>query len=138
MKDLRMRLLIVAVCLQITVVQAQTLQGIWTVEQITIEKNTNSRVDTTVYHSAAEVTGTILCPDEWEINQDSIVWRYFRGGEAIFAYTLDGDQLTLNTVGAIHPYQYSMSGGKLILTIRYNVNNPPIHMDEKWIITLSK
>ena len=137
--------MIVAVCLLLTglTVQAQSLQGKWTVEKVTIEKNTDGKVETTVYDSAAEVKNSFVpCPQEWEIiGVQNIVLHYPDGIVEPTNYTLAGNQLTMNAVGAIHTYQYSLSGGKLVLSITYNYrNNLPTgkveQIEEKRVINL--
>ena len=133
---------IVVVCLLMTNVQAQSLQGKWSVEKVTIEKNTDGNVQTIVYDSATEVKNSYVpCPQEWEVTGQNLVLRYPDGRVEPTRFTLAGNQLTMNAVGAIHTYQYSLSGGKLVLSITYNYrNNLPTgqvaQIEEKWTINL--
>ncbi len=115
------------------------LQGQWEIVQVTVEKNTDEKIDTTVYNTTTEVQSFILCPNEWVINEHTIVWRYFNGAEIAFEYTFGENQLTIKDgTPPMQSYQYNIQGEKLILTTYYRVNNPPIHMDEKWTIVLNK
>ncbi len=138
------KMIIISICLllastSITVQANNTLQGQWEVEQVTIEKNTGKKIDTTIYNTAAEVQSFVLCPNEWVINEFIIVWRYFNNAEKTIEYTFDENQLIIkNNYPPMQPYQYNIQGEKLILTTFYLVNNPPIHMDEKWTIIFKR
>ena len=144
MNDLKTKLgTIVIACLLMTTVQAQSLQGKWTVEKVTIEKNTDGKVQTTVYDSAAEVQSYIPCMKELVVNAQNITLRYPSGWEETAKYTLDGNQLKIMAATAMQSYQYSLNGASLILTVTYNyVNNLPTgqtkQIEEKWIINLVK
>ena len=136
---------IILICLLLTSIatQAALPQGKWTVTQVTIEKNTDGNIQTTVYNTAAEMKSYYLCPQEWEINAQSIVLRYPSGREEISpSYTIEGNRLMMMIEGAL-PYQYSTSGGNLILTTTCEyINNLPTgyteHISELWNIVLKK
>ena len=136
---------IILICLLLTSIAAQAAlpQGKWTVTQVTIEKNTDGDIQTTVYNTAAEVKSYILCPQKWEIDAQTIVQHYPGGWEETAGYTIKGNQLTIMAAGNAQLYQYSISGGNLILTATYDyVNNLPTgyteRINEKWTITLKK
>ena len=128
----------------ITVQAAGALpQGRWTIEKITVEKNSDGTIQTTEYGAAADVKSHIRCPQEWEVNAQSMVLRYPNGAEETASYALDGNRLTIFRAVAKLSYQYEISEGNMILTAQYNyVNNRPAgdteHISEKWIITLKK
>ena len=125
MNDLKTKLgAIVVACLLMTTVQAQSLQGKWTVEKVTIEKNTDGKVETTVYDSAAAVQSHIPCLQELEVNAQTITLRYPDGWEEVAEFIIDGSQLEVMTAIATQLYQYSKSSTTLTLTATYNyVNN---------------
>ena len=138
--------IILSVCLLLASVAAQAvdglLQGVWKVEQVTIEKNTDGKVQTTVYNMAAEVQNHIPCLQELEINAQTAVLRYPDGGEEPAEYTLGSDLTIYTVVGQL--YRYSIKDENLILTVAYNyVNNDLLakqteNITEKWVITLKK
>ena len=141
--------IIISICLLLSSITIQATgvlpQGQWEVMQVTIEKNTDGNVQTAVYNTAADVKSHILCPQEWEINAETIVIRYPNGWEETsLSYIADDNQLIMQTAdGAIPPYQYNTNGGNLTLITTYNyVNNLPTgnteRISEKWIIILKK
>ena len=123
-------------------VQAQNLQGKWSVEKVSIEKNTDGKVKKTVYKSAAEVKSYIPCPQEWEVKDSkTITLRYADGREEPAEYTMEGNQLKIMTATAMQLYQYSIKGKSLTLTTTHNyVNNLPTghteRIEEKWTMVL--
>ena len=138
---------IISVCLlfvNVSVQAAGTLpQGRWTTEKVTVEKNTDGTIQTTEYGTAADVKSYIPCPQEWEVNAQTIVLRYPNGREESAEYTLEDNRLTIFKTVATLTYQYDTSGENIILTAAYNyVNNLPTgdteHIGEKWIITLKR
>ena len=140
--------MIISVCLllaSIAVVQAASVlpQGRWTIAQVTIEKNTDGNIQTTVYNTAADVKSYIPCPQELEINAQSVILRYPDGTEETTQYTLEDNQLTILIADAIQSCQYSIKDGNLTLTAKHNyVNNLPTghkeRIAEQWIISLKK
>ena len=121
-------------------VQAQNKlpQGKWEVKQVRVEKNTDGKIDTAVYNAANEVKSFVICPKEWTITEQSIIWRYSNDIEITVEYALDGDRFTIVDVSPMQLYHYSVEDDVLVLTIAYNVNNPPMHMNEKWTIILKQ
>ena len=141
--------IIISICLLLSSIAIQATgmlpQGRWEIMQIAIEKNTDGNVQTAVYKTAADVKSHILCPQEWEINAETIVMRYPNGWEETSpSYIVDGNQLIMQTTdGPIPPYQYNTNDGNLtLITIHNYVNNLPTgnteRISEKWIITLKK
>ena len=146
MKNLKVMMMI-AVCLLPTAMVAQTVgvlpQGLWKVAQVTIEKNTDGNLQTTVYNTAEEVQANMPCPQEWEIRAENVTLRYANAGETTVAYELKGNKLTMATLGAIQTYEYSTSGEYLFLTTthkygRYNPEWKVENIEEKWTISLKK
>jgi hypothetical protein len=141
----KMIILISLLLANITVQAAEALpQGRWKVEQVTIEKNTDGNIQTTVYNAADEVKSYISCPQEWEINEKSIVVRYPNGDEVLSLYVVDNGQLIMQTDdGVMPPYRYNINGKNITLTTTYSyVHNLPAgeteRINEKWIVTLKK
>jgi len=121
-------LLLAFCCLLPSAVFAQTTdvlpQGLWKVAQITIEKNTDGKLETTVYNTVAEVQSHIPCPQELEVNAEIAVLRYFDDWEEAAEYALEGDELIIYTASGVQKYRYSIQDGNLILIAAYNyVNN---------------
>ena len=141
MKDLSMRLMIVAVCLLVTTIQAQSLQGKWEIEQVTIEKSIDGIKDTSVYNSAAGVQSPVPCPQKLEINAQNIVLYYSNGWvDTSLFYSVESNQLTIQTTRE-QKYQYNTSAGILtLMTTYYYLNNLPTgqteQINEKWTIIL--
>jgi len=138
---------IILTCLLLIIIAAQAAlpQGKWTVEKVTIEKNTDGDVQTTVYNNATEVKSFIPCMQELEINGQSITLRYGKDWEDTAEYTLDGDQVTINTASGPQTYQYDdTQEGKLTLIAVYNYVNNDLQakrsekITEKRIITLTE
>ena len=118
-------------------------QGKWEVKQVTVEKNTDGKIDTAVYNAANEVKSYISCPQEWEIKGENIVLRYPNGVEETANYTLEGNTLKINAPAAVLQYRYNLSSNVLTMNAVYNyVNNQPTgqveRIEEKWIIVLKK
>ena len=115
-------------------------QGKWTIEKVTIEKNTDGNVKTTVYNTAAEVKSHIPCPQELEINAQSIVLRFTDEWEEIAEYSIEDVSNIYASTGWI--YRYDTKGENLILTATYNYVNNDLEakrtesITEKWTITL--
>ena len=138
---------IISVCLLFVSVSLQAAgtlpQGRWTIEKITVEKNSDGTIQTTEYGAAAEVKSYIPCPQEWEVNAQNIVLRYPNGREETAEYTLEENLLKIFKTAAVSTYRYDTSGENIILTAEYNyVNNRPEgeteHIGEKWIIRLKR
>jgi hypothetical protein len=140
------KLIFIAICLTYSIMFANAAdlpRGKWSVKEVTIEKNTDGKVSTTVYNSAAEVQGFLPCPQEWEITAENITLHYVDIGKTTVDYKLKGNYLTFGAVGAIHTYQYSTKGEYLTLTITYQYgNNHPEgrveEITENWTINLIK
>ena len=138
-------LVIVLLLLCSFAVQAQNKlpQGKWEVTQITIEKNTNGKIDTAVYNAAKEIISHIPCMQELEIKGENIVLRYSDGQEETADYTLQGDHLTIHIATGNQIYKYKNNGSTITLTAFYEyVNNDLVAkkyetISEKRIITLS-
>ena len=140
--------MIITVCLLLASIAVQAAgalpQGRWEVAQVTIEKNTDGNIQTTVYNSVSDVKSRISCPQEWEISAQNIVLRYPDGMENIVKNILEDNQLTVYTFdGSIQLYQCSINGGNFILTATYDYMNmlPAGQIEkitEKWVITLKK
>jgi len=115
--------------------QASIPQGIWTVTQITIEKNIDGIIQTSVYNTPAEVQSFIPSFNELEIiNEQSARVRY-DGWEETVEYLVDDNLLKIQASdGFMQPFQYSLSGNTLILNTTYNyINNLPTGRAEQII-----
>ena len=99
-------------------------QGRWIAEQVTIEKDTDGNIQTTVYNSIEEIQTHIPYPQEMEINEKSIVLHYPEGWEESAGYSLKGDQLTIDIPAGAQTYKYDFKDNKLTLIATYQyVNN---------------
>ncbi len=134
----------VTVCLLLAGITAQAAlpQGKWVVEQVSIEKNTDGKIENAVYKSAAEVQSYIPCPQEWEIKDSENIILHFPGNIEETKYSLEGDQLTIPAAGAILEFNYTVSGEGMTLTMTYNYDyNQPVgnivHIIEKWTVVLN-
>ena len=140
--------MIISVCLLLASIAVQAAgalpQGRWEVAQVTIEKNSDGNIQTTVYNTAVDVKSRIFCPQEWEISAQGIVLHYPDGIKDIVENTLEDNQLTVYAFdGSMQLYQCSMSSENLILTATHDyVNMLPAgqieKIVEKWVITLKK
>ena len=136
--------IITIICLFLTSAQAQIAQGRWEITQVVVEKNNNGNMDTTVYHSAAEVKSYIRFPQIWEVKDSgTIVVQYSDGEVETDKYTLDGKQLKIDRAVEMQCFQYSLSEENLTLRITYYyISNMPggkiEHIEEKWTIDLKK
>ena len=108
-----------------TVAQAALPQGRWTVEKVTVEKNTGGSIETNVYNSAAELQGFFIpCMQELVVNEQTVTLRYPNDREETWTYSLEGDTLTIHNLMGAQTFQYSINGENLILTAVYSyVNN---------------
>ena len=122
-----MRKPILIICFLLAGIAAQAgepLQGLWTVTQVAVEKNTGGDIQNTVYNAAAEVQSFIPCIQEMKINEQTITVRYPSGREETAAYTIKDDLLIIYISVGAQTYRYSISGENLILIADYRyVNN---------------
>ena len=120
------------------------LQGSWEVTQITIEKNTDGKIEKTAYDNAGKIQSHIPCPQKWVFKDSTAATLYFQDDrEEITEYSVDEDQLMIRYLGALLQYQYVVSGDKVMLTMsnKYQWNQPSGHIEqieEKWVIHLNK
>ena len=120
------------------------LQGIWEVEQVTMEKNTDGRVERKANVKAKEVKGFLPCPQRWEIKDSKTVILHFPDQEVEpTEFTLEGDKLTITYLGAIMQYNYVIKDDVLTLTTthKYHWNQTAGRtesIEEKWNMTLKK
>lgn len=118
-------------------------QGLWKVEQVTIEKSTNGNVETTVYNAAAEVQSYIPCFKTWEIGAQNIVIRYDENRVKTVRPTVKGNTVTIVSGTSTTSYQYELSGDTLTLTVTHNYPynhraNQASPVEEKWTIKLKE
>ena len=129
-----------AVCFSLTSMNAQSLQGKWEVEKVSVEKNIDGKVEKTVYNSAEEVKSHVPCLQEVEVNEKTAVLRYPDGREEIAEYTTKDDLILYTVLG--QRYRYEIKGENLILTVDYSYVNNDLeakkseNIKENWIITL--
>ena len=142
---MKKQILIICFLLAGVAAQAGALpQGLWTVKQVAIEKNTGGDIQNTVYNDAAEVQSFIPCIQEMKINEQTITVRYPNGREETAAYTLNGDLLIIYISIGAQTYRYSTNGENLILIADYRyVNNnlqekTTTRITEQRTITLSR
>jgi len=126
-------------------IKSDTLpHGLWKVERVSIEKNTESYLQASTddsapivttnattkvttnaeYKSVAEVKSHISCPQELIISEKNIVLRYPNGVEATIEHSLEDQRLTILTYdGTMQAYQYRITDGNLIFTVTHHYNN---------------
>ena len=120
------------------------LQGSWEVTQITIEKNTEGKIEKMAYDNAGKIQSRIPCPQKWVFKDSTAAALHFQDDrEETTEFSLDGDELTIRYAGAVLKYQYVVSGEKLTLitTQNYSWNQPSGQIEkieEKWAIVLNK
>ena len=96
--------------------RAQSLQGSWTVNQITVVKTIDGKADTTVY-SGNETGNYSSCPQEWAVKDaKTLTLRYANGNEKTVEYKVNGNKLTFAMLGVLFTYEYSLNGENLVLT----------------------
>lgn len=100
--------------------QASIPQGIWTVTQITIEKNIDGIIQTSVYNTPVEGHRFIPFLKGLEVNVEDMVLHYDGWEEISPSYTVSGNYLTLMSEMFQHPIPYSLSGGVLTLLTTHN------------------
>ena len=144
-------------------------QGMWGVVEVTVDKktevaveqktdgtvarntngttvagnvfNTAIKSERNVYKAADKVQSYFLSPKSWEvIDSETIVLRYQNGREETAKYTLEGNQLKIETPVAVQSYQCSMEGETMIISCTHNYsNNLPgriaENIEEKWTVT---
>lgn len=140
--------MMIAVSILLTAITVQAAgmipQGLWEVEQVTVEKATDSSLKINIYNTAGEMQSYLPCPQEWEIGDaQTIKLRYADGWEETAKYTLEGNQLKIHAAAAMQSYQYSIEGETITLSCTYNyLNNLPTgqteRIEEKWIMILKK
>ena len=136
-------------CLLLTAtmaVQAQTLQGKWTVEKVTIEKNTDGKMDSTVYPSVEAVKDYTTFPQVLDVKDaKTLLMRYADATEEMEAdYTLEDGvlRITYNVLG--FSYLYSLNADTLVLTsypfvfVEKTQAGEKKMVTAKWIFTLKK
>jgi len=137
---------IILACLLLasTATQAAIPQGKWTVIQITIEKNTDGNIQTTMYNTPTEVQSHYPRLQELEINARNIVLRYFNGWEEVSpSYTVTGNYLTLTSELYSQPIRYNLNEDILMLFATHSyVYNLPTgqtkQITENWTINLKQ
>jgi len=119
-------------------------EGLWKVEQITVEKRIDKNVQTNTYKSVLDVQSHIPCPQEWQVNAKRIILRYPGGIEDSVDNSLEDNQLTIYSYDGVKQiYRFSNSGGKMSLSITHAFSTVlPTRQIEKvtetWVITLKK
>jgi hypothetical protein len=119
-------------------------QGMWEVEQVSIEKNTDERTDNKVYRKQVHVPSYIRFPQKWEIKDSvTIVLHYDDGVEDIAFYELKGRQLSVHAPEALQTYQCDIKDNMMTLIIRHHYyNNLPSgrteQIKEHWTVVLLK
>jgi hypothetical protein len=119
--------------------------GTWEVTQVSLEKNTDGKVDTAMYKTIADVKDYIRFPQVIEVKESAtMVLSYFDSEEKRTAvYTLDGDRLTI-IVGVVGYYcRFGIVEGNLVLTIENtvasrNAAGQIAYHTEKQVFTLKK
>ena len=101
-------------------VQAQDklLQGQWEVKQVTVEKNTDGKIDTTVYNTVAEVKELMRFPQMLEVKDAKTILLHYPGvnQEVAAEYRLNGDKLRIDEGPLGYSYLVEIKDGNLILT----------------------
>ena len=122
-------------------------EGWWNVVQVTVEQNTDGKVEKGVYANAAEVESDIQCPQEWLIIHAprGILLRYADGSENLYRYDIEDNQLIISIDdNTKYVYQYEIKGEEVTLT---TVHEQPGKNEqrkaekqnvEQWTITLRK
>ena len=99
---------------------ALLLQGTWEVEQVTMEKNTDGRIERRANVRANDAKGFLPCPQRWEIKDSKTVILHFPDKEVEpTEYIVEGDKLTIWYLGAIMQYTFVINEDKLTLTTTY-------------------
>ncbi len=140
---------IILVCLLLAIITVQagnTLPlGQWEVVQITLEKNTDGRVETTTYNKTDEVNSYIRFPQAVETGESQRIVLHYPGKveSTVAGYTLEDDLLTIRSVGVVLQYQCHISNEILtLILVRHYSNNISEkeleHVTEKWVITLKQ
>lgn len=144
---MRVRITIFIACFLVAGIAVQAAeklpQGKWTVEQVTIEKNTDGNLQTNVYNKVTEVKSYIPCMKELEIKAETLILRYSDGREEIMPLVLESNKLKIAAAGAIFLYGYILSENTLTMTVthKYGYNTPEgqvENIEEKWTIVLNK
>ena len=128
--------------------ESETLpSGTWKVTQITSEKETEGKIDTTRYKSTADVKDYIRFPQTIEVKDSlTIVLSYFDTEEKSTAsYLLEGDSLSIIEGPLRHIYLYELKDDDLVMTMestyvnrKWDDNSTPITeiIAHKWIFIL--
>jgi len=99
---------------------AQSLQGSWVVNKVTIEKIVNDvKESTMVYNNVSEIRSRYDCPRKWEINKESIVLYPYRGPVQTATYKQQDNKIILNRITHTQTYEYKLSKNTLTLTTTY-------------------
>ena len=136
------------------------LQGSWDVVQLTIEKNSDGKVETVVVDASKkntdgkaetvaentlrDVQSFLPCPQTWEFREsENVVLRFPDGSEETTSYSVEDERFTIRFLGAIHQFRYVVDSNNLSLTIThtYQMNQPSGQLGaikEKWMIVLEK
>ena len=137
--------MITVVCLFLTNLQAQPLQGKWKVEKIIYEKEVENKNETITYNSIAEVKDRIRFPKEINVkDKQNIILHYPNSNEDIIAeYIIENEHIIITSVGVILQYQYNINNGLLSLTTKQNYKNRTPEgviedITEKWTLILIK
>ena len=118
--------------------------GKWDVVKLTIEKDTDGKVETIVADSLNNVESYLPCPQTWEFRDSTkAVLRFADGREEETAYNDEGNKFTIAFSGAFQRYQYVVNDKNLTLTVThtYMMNQPSGHLatiKEKWTMVLEK
>jgi len=128
--------------------------GEWEVVQLTIEKNTDGKVETVVRDTENKVEKAetdrlsdepsyISCPQMWDFKDSTnVVLRFPNGSEETSSYRIEGEKFSIRFQGAIHQFGYVVNGNNLTLTLTltYRWNQPSGHLadiEEKWTVILT-
>jgi len=121
--------------------------GTWKVTQITSEKDTEGKIETTRYKSTADVKDYIRFPQTIEVKDSlTIVLSYFdREEKSMASYILEGDTLSIIEGPLRLIYLYELKDSEFVLTMestyvnrKWDDNSSPITeiIAQKWIFIL--
>jgi hypothetical protein len=119
-------------------------QGTWEVENITVDNNTDGKIENKAYGRNTKIHSYLPCPQKWEIKDSKTIVLYFEEGQKETTdYELKDNQLIIRYAGAVQSYRYTVKDETLTLTIthkyKWNGSDGRVqNREEKWNITLKK
>ena len=111
------------------------LLGTWTINRVKVKKTVDGVSSERTYSAGQKVESFIPCPQRWRMMNSKELEMYFEDGrKEVLEYKLGDGQFSINSLGAIFDYSYSVNGNTMTLTSTFKYGKE----EEQLIVDLKK